>query len=308
MSARLDVVIVTYRSADDIRTCLASVEPALERFPDARIIVVDNGSDDDVADAVSGISDRLTLILRDDNDGFAVGCHAGAEASTASALLFLNPDAVVDASAIDTLVRTSDSHPGAGIVGGRSVLPDGGTDHQSWMGRPTMWSALCFASGASSVFPGSRVLDPESGRDWLETSRAVPVVSGGMMLVEREVWDALDGFDRSYFLYGEDVDLCLRARRAGWSPRVTREAIYSHEVGSSSAGSNRLPLVLRGRATTYRRHYPRPLGALAAQLLVAGTGLRAVGARFRPAGGRRAHPAQHWQESWRRRREWREGW
>lgn len=308
MSARLDVVVVTYRSADYIRSCLASVVRALEKIPDARIIVVDNGSDDDLADVVSGMSDRLTLILRDSNDGFAAGCHAGAEVSTASSLLFLNPDTVVDAAAIESLVRTADSHPEAGIVGGRSVLPDGGTDHQSWMGRPTLWSALCFASGASSVFPGSRVFDPESGRDWQEPSRAVPVVSGGMMLVEREVWDALDGFDRTYFLYGEDVDFCLRAHRAGWSPRVAREAVYSHEVGSSSAGSNRLTLVLRGRATTYRRHYPRLLGTLAGRLLVVGTGLRAVGARFRPTGGRRAHPPQHWQESWRRRREWQKGW
>lgn len=308
MTARLDVVIVTYRSADYIQACLESVERALEPLSDARIIVVDNGSGDHLEEAVSGISGRLTLLLHDTNDGFAVGCHAGAEASSAAGLLFLNPDAVVTQEAVEALVRTADAHPGAGIVGGRSVLPGGGTDSQSWMGRPTLWSALCFASGASSVFPGSRVFDPESGRDWQEPSRAVPVVSGGMMLVERHVWDALGGFDRSFFLYGEDVDFCLRAGREGWSPRVARGAVYSHEVGSSSAGSNRLTLVLRGRVTTYRRNYPRPLGAIAGRLLVVGTGLRAVGARFRPDGGRRAHPPQHWKDSWRRRREWQKGW
>lgn len=308
MSARLDVVIVTYRSAEYVRECLESVDLALEPFPHARIIVVDNGSGDDLETAVAGTSDRLTLLLRGSNDGFAAGCHAGAAVSTASGLLFLNPDAVVDPAAIVWLVRTADAHPEAGIVGGRSVLPDGGADHQSWMGRPTLWSALCFATGASSLFPGSRVFDPESGHDWSEASREVPVVSGGMMLVEREAWDALGGFDRSFFLYGEDVDLCLRARKAGWAPRVTREAVYTHDVGSSSAGSNRLTLVMRGRVTTYRRNYPRPLGALAGGLLVAGTGLRALGARFRPPGGRRAHPPEHWQDSWQRRREWQKGW
>src|SRR5690606_4288221 len=119
-------------------------------------------------------------------------------------------------------------------------------------------------------------------------------VSGGMMLVRRDLWDALGGFDRAFFLYGEDVDFCLRARRAGWWPRVTREAVYTHEVGSSSAGSNRLTLVMRGRATTYLRNYPPPLGRLAAFLLVVGTGLRSRGARLRPLGGRRAHAPEHW--------------
>lgn len=308
MSARLDVVVVTYRSAGYIRDCLVPVARSLEEFPEARVLVVDNGSGDDIEDAVAGISDRVTLIARDVNDGFAAGCHAGAEASSADLLLFLNPDAVVAPDAVEALVRTADAHPGAGIVGGRAMLPDGSPDHQSWMGRPTLWSALCFATGASSVFPGSRLLDPESGHEWTGPGREVPVVSGGMMLVRRAVWDALEGFDRTFFLYGEDVDFCLRARRAGWVPRVTREAVYTHDVGSSSAGSNRLTLVMRGRVTTYRRNYPRPLGALAARLLVIGTGLRARGARFRRPGGRRAHPPAHWQETWDRRHEWQGGW
>lgn len=308
MSSLLDVVIVTYRSADYIRVCLESVDRALADVPGARIVVVDNGSADDLNAAVAGLSDRVHLILRDVNDGFAAGCHVGAQASTATNLLFLNPDAVLAPDAVTELLQEAQDHPEAGIVGGRSELADGSSDHQSWMGRPTLWSAVCFATGASSLFPGHRLLDPESGRDWSQPCREVPVVSGGMMLVRREVWDTLGGFDRHYFLYGEDVDLCLRARKAGWTMRVTRRAVYTHEVGSSSAGANRLTLVMRGRVTTYRRHYPGPVGATAARLLVVGTGLRALGARYRPKGRRRAHAPVHWQDSWRRRREWQKGW
>lgn len=307
MTAALDVVVVTYRSAGYVRACIDSVTRALDGRPDARVIVVDNGSRDDVAEVLAA-TDRVELILREDNDGFAAGCHAGAAASRADWLLFLNPDATIDRGAVDALLDTALAHPRAGIIGGRSVLADGTPDHQSWMGRPTLWSALCFATGASSAFPGSRLLDPESGHDWTGTSREVPVVSGGMMLVSRRLWDALGGFDRNYFLYGEDVDLCLRAHRAGWAPRVTRDAVYTHEVGSSSVGSNRLVLVLRGRVTTYRRSYPRPLGALTSRLLVLGTGLRARTAQHRRPGGRRAHPPEHWQEAWRRRHEWQGGW
>lgn len=306
--AAVDVVIVTYRSAEYIGDCLRSLDRALADIPGARILVVDNDSDDDIAEAVAGVSNRVTLIRRTLNDGFAAGCHAGVAESDAHRILFVNPDAVVDAGAVHALLAAADAHPTAGIIGGRSLAPDGSTDPQSWSGRPTLWSALCFATGLSSVFPGSAVFDPESVDRWDGRSREVPVVSGGMMLVERCVWDALGGFDRVYFLYGEDVDFCLRAGAAGWSPRVTSQATYRHEVGLSSAGSNRLPMVLRGQVTTYRRNLPTPWGALAGRLVVVGVGMRAWAARFRPAGGRRAHPPQAWRQSWNRRSEWRQGW
>src|SRR5690606_13578514 len=96
--------------------------------------------------------------------------------------------------------------------------------------------------------------------------------------------------------------------RAGWRPRVCAEATFRHRVGSSSAGSNRLPLVLRGRATTYRKNLRPPLGALAAELLVTGTGLRALLAGARGAGSRPRMSGEHWRDAWRRRGEWRRGW
>lgn len=305
---RVDVIVVTYRSASYVRDCLESLDRALEAVPGARIIVVDNGSGDDLAAVVSGISDRLTLIQREVNDGFAAGCHAGADASTAEHLLFFNPDATMGRDSVRILLAEAAEHPEAGIVGGRSVFPDGTTDHQSWMGRPTLWSALCFATGASSAFPGSRSLDPESSLRWDGQSRTVPVVSGGMMLVERQLWDQLGGFDRSFFLYGEDTDFCVRASAQGWSPRVAGGATYAHAVGASSLGSNRLIPVLRGRVTNYRRNLAKPWGAVAGGLLVVGVGLRARAARFRSAGGRRAHASHQWRDGWRRRDEWRKGW
>ena len=306
--APVDVVVLTYRSAGYVRECLEALDAALAGVSGARIIVVDNGSGDGLAAAVDGVSDRLELVLRDVNDGFAGGCHAGAVRSDAARLLFVNPDAVVDAGAVEALLACAERHPGAGIIGGRSVTERGGTDPRSWFGRPTLWSAVCFATGLSSAFPGSRLLDPESSDRWRGEAREVPVVSGGMMLVERHAWDALGGFDRDFFLYGEDVDLCLRARRSGWAPRVCPEARFRHRVGASSAGSNRLPLVLRGRVTTYRKNLPPPWGRVAGELLVAGTGLRALAAGLRRPGGRPSMGVDAWRDAWRRRAQWRQGW
>lgn len=307
-TAPVDVVVVTYRSAGYVAECLRAAETALEELPAARIIVVDNGSDDGLSEVVRGLSPRLHLILRDVNDGFAAGCHIGADLSTARRLLFLNPDAVVEPGTVAALLACADRHPEAGIVGGMSTTADGDLDARSWFGRPTLWSALCFALGLSSLFPGSRLLDPESSEGWDGRARRVDVVSGGLMLVDRGLWDELAGFDRTYFLYGEDADLCLRAAAAGWQPRVCPEARFRHQVGASSAGSNRLPLVMRGRVTTYRRNLTPPWGRVAGELLVLGVGLRAVTAGFRPPGGRPSSGAAAWRETWSRREEWRLGW
>ena len=306
--AAVDVVVVTYRSAGYVGESLRAADRALEPIPGARLIVVDNASGDDLLAAVDGISGRLDLVLRDVNDGFAAGCHAGAQVSDARRVLFLNPDAVIEPDTITALLTCAEEHPGAGVVGGRALAPDGSLDARSWWGRPTLWSAVCFATGLSSAFPGSRLLDPESPDRWDGSAREVPVVSGGLMLVDRPVWDAVGGFDRDFFLYGEDADFCLRVAAAGWAPRVCPEAVFRHPVGASSAGSNRLPLVLRGRITTYRKNLGRPWGRIAGELLVLGTGLRAVAAGARASGGRPSSGAAAWRDSWRRRAEWRNGW
>ncbi|WP_164737340.1 glycosyltransferase family 2 protein, partial [Georgenia sp. SYP-B2076] len=306
--AEVDVIVVTYRSAGYVGECLRAADAALRDVPGARIIVVDNDSRDGLESAVAGVSDRVELVLRDVNDGFARGCHAGAARSGARRLLFLNPDAVLERGAVEALLACAAAHPDAGLIGGRALTDDGRTDPRSWWGPPTLWSALCFATGLSSVFPGSRYLDPESSDRWPSDARTVPVVSGGMMLVERDAWEALGGFDRDFFLYGEDADLSLRAGRAGWSPRVCPDAIFRHRVGASSNGSNRLPLVLRGRVTTYRKNLPRPWGGVAGELLVAGAGVRALAAGLRGPGGRPAAGVEAWRDTWRRRAEWRRGW
>nr|WP_297425124.1 glycosyltransferase [uncultured Actinotalea sp.] len=307
-SSPVDAVVVTYRSADYVTACVVALDEALAPWSGSRIVVVDNASGDDVAEILAGTSPRLDLSLQQENLGFAAGCHVGADRSGAARLLFVNPDVVVEPDAVRELMRCADAYPRAGIVGGVAVTASGGRDERAFFGAPSLWSAVCFATGLSSVFPGNRWFDPESSLRWDGTPQEVGVVSGGMMLVERPAWDALGGFDPAFFLYGEDADLCLRARAGGWSPRVCPTARYRHDVGRSSSGANRLPLVLRGRVTTYRRNLPPLAGALAARLLVVGTAMRALAAPLRRPGGRAFIGSAAWRDAWRRRAEWREGW
>lgn len=308
--AALDVVVVTYRSAGTVGACLDSVaaEAARTRL-DVRTVVVDNASDDTTLAVVGRAGLPVTVLPRSANDGFGRACARGASVGTAPFLLFCNPDVELLPGALDALVAEA-ADPAVGVVGGRQVDATGADGVRSWWRRPSWWSALCFCLGLSSRFPRSRVFDPEEGGRWDGSSQDVDAVSGGLMLVRRALWEELGGFDRDMLLYGEDIDLCLRARRRGLRVRVSGAALYRHQVGTSTgAGTDpagravRLQLVLRGRAEVLRRH----LGTAAVVLLVAGVGLRALAAPTAP-GGRATTGRDAWRRAWAGRRTWSQGW
>jgi GT2 family glycosyltransferase len=313
--AELSVVIVTYRNAEDIVRCLGAVGQASSPVP-MEVIVVDNASGDGTAAAARVAAPDARVVERAVNDGFAGGCRVGAATAAGQWLLFLNPDAVIAPDAIEALLGCALRHPRAGIVGGRFVHADGSADPRSWWGRPSPWSALCFALGLTSLLRRSAVFDPESPRPWAadpREERAVPVVTGALMLVRRELWDELDGFDPVFFMYGEDADFCLRAAAGGCRPMVTAQAICVHEGGKSSTTVGKLILLFTGKATLIRRHFPAGLRAAGVGLLLAGVGLRAAGSRLvnsvSPARqGRPTTRGEDWRALWAARDQWRGGW
>lgn len=304
---QVSAVVICYRNAANVGDCLAALDVALAEC-DGEIILVDNASDDGTVEMLRRSRPDLDLIARDVNDGFARACHVGVQRSRGRWILFVNPDAVLDPGAVSELIEAARRHPDAGILGGRALRADGSTDPRSWWGQPTLWSTLCFATGLTTVFPGHRVFDPESADRWDGTGREVPVVSGALMLVDRAVWNDLGGFDRGLLLYGEDTDLCLRARRAGWRPRVVPAATFRHAVGSSTPGSLRTVLVMRGRVSVLRRHLPVGSRALGASLLVAGTALRALIPLPRHVGRAARTERAGWRAAWDTRRRWTTGW
>ncbi|MGH8868269.1 MAG: glycosyltransferase family 2 protein [Actinomycetes bacterium] len=307
----LTAVVVTYRNTRDIGPCLRALDRALDRWT-SEVVVVDNASGDATPDLAQQACPRARVLRSPENLGFGRGCNLGAASATGRYLLFVNPDAVLHEDAVGALLDCAARHRAAGIVGGRAVHPDGTPDPRSWWGRPSLWSAFCFATGLSTAFPGHRQLDPESAARWQGDERAVPVVSGALMLVKRPVWERLRGFDPAYFLYGEDADLCLRAADAGHRAYVAPQALFTHRTGGSSTSSDRQVLLFRGKATLARRRFPRGMRTAGVVLLGFGVGLRAVLARVtRVSAARQGRPtvAPHtWGELWARRREWLGGW
>ncbi len=236
----------------------------------------------------------------DVNVGFARACNVGVGLSRGRLVALINPDTLVTAAALEALVRFHDADPSRGIVGGRTVAPDGTLDPRSCWGAMTLWSLACYATGLSTLFRGNRVLDPESLGQWQRDSeRAVDVVTGCLLLTSRLVWDELDGFDEAFFMYGEDADLCWRAWRSGYRPSVSPAAQIVHAVGASSSSTlAKQRLLMRGRAHLARKRWHGIRRRVALGLMATGVGLRSLTSR----------PGSVSRELWTERSDWLAGW
>ncbi|HET7721223.1 MAG TPA: glycosyltransferase family 2 protein, partial [Acidimicrobiales bacterium] len=222
----------------------------------------------------------------------------------------LNPDTEVLPGAVRRLRDFARENPKAGLVGGRTLTAEGATEPSCCWGRPTMWSTFCFASGLSTAFRAHRWFDPEAMGGWdRDTPREVGVVTGCLVMVHRDVWAELGGFDPRFFMYGEDTDLSLRARKAGYRPMITPTAEIVHTIGaSSSVPTNRRVMIMRGKVTVFHLHWGRVGAKVGAALLLAGVALRAALGVAKGALGRsRSIQQDAWVGTWQRRREWIDG-
>lgn len=290
------VVVVTYDSRAWVDRCLGALPRALGALGHV-VVVVDNASRDGTAEHVRTHHPWVRLLPLPHNTGFAAGVNHGVAASDSEFVLLLNPDTEARPGALEALVRFAREHPGHGIYGGRTLRDDGSLEPSSCWGLPSVWSTTCFAFGLSTAFPRSRLFDPESLGPWQrDTVRTVGMVSGGLLLTPRSVWDALGGLDERYFVYGEDADLNARARAAGYRPIVTPAAEVVHAVGASSSGSAKMPLLLAGKVTYARAHF----GALAPLVL----GLLRLGVAARALGARLTGRGTKWADAWGQRGRW----
>lgn len=296
------VVIVSYNTRDLTLQCLAALAGSRTGAVDHEVIVVDNGSVDGSADAVAGQFPWVRLIRLAENVGWGRAVNRAAEVCAGRYLLLLNPDTKPIGDVVADLVGFARAHPEHRLYTGRTLTVDGTDDGYSCWGLPSLWSQVCFATGLSAVFRGRSWANPEGlpGYD-RRTVREVPAVSGCLMLVERDFFAELNGFDPAYFLYSEDIDLSVRARARGARPVVYPGAAVVHVVGASSGSQSQRAKILRGKVTYLRRQWPRPKALAGRALLAAGVGARALAATVRPT-------SVDWRAIWRDRSTWLAGW
>jgi N-acetylglucosaminyl-diphospho-decaprenol L-rhamnosyltransferase len=257
MAAGLDVVIVAYRSRELLRGCLASLREHPARIG-MRVIVVDNASGDGTVEMVRSEYPEVDLIASTTNLGFAAATNLGVHRGTAPYLLALNPDTAVTAGALDTVIATMEAHPEAAVVGPRLVRANGSLDHAAKRSFPTPISALGHftrvgrRAGASGRLAAYRAPEVESG--------PVDAVNGAFMLMRRQAFERLGGFDEGYWMYMEDLDLCYRLAQEGWRSWYQPAATVVHVKGGTVGGPRSARLdwhFHRGMYRFYRRHYAR---------------------------------------------------
>lgn len=250
-SGEVDVVVVNWNTGDYLADCLRSVYETVPAALLGKVVVVDNASSDHSLESAQGWLDRALLVRNETNRGFGAACNQGVRLGAAPYVLFLNPDArLLDDAVVRVLdVLRSPAGRGVGICGGR-VLDVTGCPTVAGGPFPTVRLVFGQVSGLSRVLPA---LFPAKHLTEVGTG-PIDHVIGAFFVVRRELFEQLGGFDEGYFMYYEEVDLCLRARQAGWSALHLAEAGVVH-VGNLS--SDQVPAERLAYSLTSRRRYAR---------------------------------------------------
>ncbi|MEP6394151.1 MAG: glycosyltransferase family 2 protein, partial [Alteripontixanthobacter sp.] len=305
----LSVLIVNWNTREMTLECLRSLY-AETRETSFETILVDNGSQDGSAEAIAAEFPQVRLLAEADNHGFAKANNMAAQIARGRYVLLLNSDTVVLDGAIDRLMAFAKRTPDAKVWGGRTVFADRSLNIGSAWGKLTVWSAFCFGTGLSQIFTGINLFDPEAMRGWdRSTERQVDIVSGCFFLMERAFWDQLDGFDLNFFMYGEEAELCARARDAGAEPRVTPDATIIHHGGASATTKwQSRNSVCAAKVALAKKHMSPLKAAWVRRFYVMGVALRSFGYRVLSAlTGKGKVQAGIWTEVWKRRHEWTRG-
>jgi GT2 family glycosyltransferase len=240
------VVIVTYNSAEVIGNLLDSLPAALDGLQ-AEVIVVDNGSADATLSVIESRPD--CHVLRSTNTGYAGGINRGVAAGPASrSILVLNPDAELTPGSVEVMYQAL-NRPSVGIVAPMVRGSDGGLEH-SLRREPTLLRATGLGRSGHPRFCEHMANDEE----YVE-SRVVDWALGAVLLVSRGCYDALGGWDATYFLHSEETDFCLRARDAGWTT-FYEASVHVVHLGKRSGYSSAVHAMQTvNRVRLYRRRH-----------------------------------------------------
>lgn len=258
---RVSAVIVHYQSPFSLARCLKSLQAPLH--PGLERIVVDNHSPDWDPAPWRRDFPGVAFLSRSANGGYGVAANEGMRSARGEFLWLLNADTAVWPETLPALLRFAAAHPEAGILGPK-ILNAAGAVERSCRTFPRWWTPLVSrCSPLTLLWPDNRfsrryLASPED----LRAEREAEWVSGACLFIRRRTFEQTGGFDERFFLYMEDVDLCLRTRRAGWKIFFVPQAVILHRLGSASAQRKTRCIVEHHRSIWryYAKHFRR--GAL----------------------------------------------
>lgn len=231
----LSVLIVTYKSCDEIKACLESIPHTLQGRP-VEVLVIENASGDGIGEAVKHDFPWVIYLEPGQNLGFGKANNLAYEHARGEFILFLNPDTISNDAAFSHCLQRLQREPTIGMISPRLVMLNGEMDLACRRSIPTTWDGFCRALGLASKFPKARLFAgynltylPDDG------TYEVGSVNGAFMMCPRRVLLRVGVFDEQFFMYGDDLDLCYRIHQAGYRVVYDGRVQMIHIKGASSS-------------------------------------------------------------------------
>ena len=237
---RVSVAVISYNTRDILRRCLASV---LSENP-RELVVADNGSSDGSIEMVRSEFPAARLVVDASNPGYGAASNRAIAECASPFVLLLNADTILSAGTLSALVCYMDAHPRVGLAGPRLLNADGSLQRSCYA-----FPSTTFLLVEHSPLRSFAALVPSARRHFFigwphDRARAVPWVLGAALMIRREAFDAIDGFDPSFHMYYEEVDLAYRLAAAGWETHFAPVADVTH-LGGASTSAVWMPMKVR---------------------------------------------------------------
>jgi GT2 family glycosyltransferase len=272
----ISIIIVNYNVCEFLRGALASVRRSLAFGGlQGEIFVVDNASRDRSVEMVKQEFPEVKLFALQENIGFGKANNLALRESVGDYLLILNPDTILGEDTLPVMINFMKVHPKAGVSGCKLLNADGSFQISCRRGFPTPWASFTKLFGLSSFFPNSPRF-AQYNLTYLPTDQTyeIDALAGAFMMISREAYEKTGGFDEDYFMYGEDIDLCYRIKKAGLEVIYVHSTSTIHFKGESTRRSvlNEDRVFYTAMRIFVNKHYGRnPLFSL---LLRFGIGIR----------------------------------
>lgn len=228
---KLSIIVLNRDTAELLRQCLLS----LPKRPDFQIIVVDNGSTDESVAMVERDFPWVELVVSSKSLGYGAGNNLARGKATGEYILFLNSDTEAFPRTIETMVGFMDSDKEIGISTCLTVLPNGKLYYACHRGFPTPWNAFCYLTGLSKIFPKSKLFSGYT-LSYLpfDTIHEIDACSGTFLLTRKTLLDKIGWFDKDYYAYGEDIEMCYQVKKLGYKVMFNPTVKILHYWGASS--------------------------------------------------------------------------
>ncbi|PKL49870.1 MAG: glycosyltransferase family 2 protein [Planctomycetes bacterium HGW-Planctomycetes-1] len=278
ITRKLSIIVVNFNAEKFLKKCLASIYAETKNIS-FDVWVVDNNSSDMSVPMVHRDFLQVNLIENKENLGFAKACNQAIIKCTGDYILLLNPDTLILESAIEKTVKFMDADPTIGICGCRVLNEDMTLQLACRRSIPTPGVAFFRLAGLSKLFPKSKIM-AEYNLTYLDEDKnqRVDAVSGAFLMMRRNVIDSIGLLDERFFMYGEELDYCIRTKGAGWNIMYYSNAKIIHYKGECSKYNSRKAFLefYRSMYLFHKKHFAINYNPIINIIIYIGIALKAL--------------------------------